>query len=144
MSRRVEGLTASLSPREGDDRQKAMSLSKLFITLGGAATSENVSEAKATIFLDVLSDLPGWAVEGGAMMWLRGQNLEASENPAFVPSPPQLRRVSRKAMEPVYREIGELRRLIKAKPYFEPGTVSKERIAQILEQNGYGPESTAA
>jgi hypothetical protein len=143
MQDRASKLTASLSPAEGDDRRKAVALSTLFLSLGGAPSTPAASEAKAMVYLDVLAKIPAWAVEAGAMMWMRGESLADGDNAAFVPNPPQLIRMARKAMEPTYREIAEMKRLASAKPYHQPSKLMKEQVDAVLEQHGFKAKTQA-
>lgn len=74
-------------------------------------------------FRIALDDLPAWAVEQAVKAWLRGE-VEGRSNVAFLPAPPQLRDLAKRAMAPVLAERRQLRTLLRAE-VVEPLRLSK-------------------
>jgi len=101
----------------------ATAVSKLLTVLAGERKSDLVEEARSEVYLDVLDDVPCWAVEAAARRWFRhdcgSDERGKAYNYTFPPDPGTLRKI---ALEDVYAlgaRIGTLQRIIDARPYVD-------------------------
>lgn len=93
----------------------ASDTSNAIITLLGTFPSTGGNDkARANGFRIALEDLPAWAIEEAVKRWLRGEDGEGSENYAFAPSPPQLRRLALRARALVELRLRNFHRLLQA------------------------------
>ena len=86
---------------EGGNPAAAMALvSKILIAYPSAQMTEAKAAAMSEAYLDALSDIPPWAIEGARKRWNRGEVSGLGDaNLAFAPSAPQLRLLAIEELE---------------------------------------------
>jgi len=101
----------------------ATAVSKLLVVLSGERKSDIAEEARSDVYLDVLDDVPCWAVEGAVRRWFRHECGSDERGKAYdykwAPDPGTLRKI---AMEEVYvvgARIGVMQRMIDAREYVD-------------------------
>lgn len=132
IEKRIEDIKSSVKPGATDARGRAQTVAMLFATLANDRLPENLAEARATAFLDAITDEPAWAVEAAARMWIRGEGLDTGENAAFVPKPAQLLRLCAKAKAKAWKQASDLQSLLGARLIEEAprggGNTERERV----------------
>jgi hypothetical protein len=101
----------------------ATAVSKLLTVLAGERKSDLVEEARSEVYLDVLDDVPCWAVEAGSRRWFmhdcgtdeRGKPYDYR----WTPDPGTLRRIAYGQMWPVHQRIRELEQVLSAQGYVD-------------------------
>ena len=85
---------------EGNPSAAMALVSKILIAYPSAQMTEAKAAAMSEAYLDALSDIPTWAIEGARKRWNRGEvsNL-GNANLAFAPSAPQLRLLAIEELE---------------------------------------------
>ena len=128
---RVRALGAALMPTPW--KSKAAAVTSLLLAFPAQAMSEAAAQIRAKAFEDALADLPGWSVERARLKWLRGE--VGDMNPAFAPSPPQLRALALEAMQPAAAQRYRLTRLLAAAEDGPPLSAEElARRADLVEQ----------
>jgi hypothetical protein len=98
-------------------------VSKLLAVLAGERKSDLVEEARSDVYLDVLDDVPCWAVEAAARAWFKHDagvdERGKSHNYVFAPDPGTLRKIALREVYTIGARIGTVQRLLDAKPYVD-------------------------
>lgn len=136
---RTDDLTRRLSPASGTDAERASIIAGLFASFPAQQLSERTAAARAASYLDMARAYPVWALRQAVKWWNTGEYASPTDNLAFAPSAPQLAKLIRLAMEPIYRERSECRDLLEAKEEVRPDPESKARIDKLLREAGFGP-----
>jgi len=129
----ARNLRSSLLPRPDEGQGVASAILGMLASFPAQQQSERAAEARMTAYLETLTQYPLWAVSKAISMWLGRVDESPGDNYAFPPSPPQLVRLVKLAMRPVYQRIHEYEALLAAKA--EPPTPSeeqRERVAQLV------------
>lgn len=127
MINHIEGLRSFLSetPAKSSaaETRIAAAVSKLLTVLAGERKSDLVEEARSEVYLDVLDDVPCWAVETAVRRWFRHDcGTDERGRPhdyKWAPDPGTLRKI---AIEDVYAlgaRIGKIQRVLDARTYID-------------------------
>lgn len=85
---------------EGNPSAAMAMVSKILIAYPSAQMTEAKAAAMSEAYLDALSDIPTWAIEGARRRWNRGEvSGLGNANLAFAPSAPQLRLLAIEELE---------------------------------------------
>lgn len=105
----------------------------MFAAFPAQNASDEVLEARMAHYLGVANQYPSWAVARAVKMWMNQEEGTSSDNYAFPPSPPQLSRLIKLAMRPVYLGIHRLEKLATAREEMAPPTAEQRaRVDEIL------------
>lgn len=113
--------------RPGSAPEIAAEIAILLAAFPSPNAGESSAELRGTAYLYALSGFPRWAVAEAVRMWLTGENREEGDRHSFAPSPPQLVRLARLAVQPAEREIARLSRMAEAVVDVEPSRLAKPR-----------------
>lgn len=98
-------------------------VSKLLAVLAGERKSDLVEEARSDVYLDVLDDVPCWAVEAGARAWFKHDAGVDERGKAhdykWAPDPGTLRQIALREVYAIGARISTVQRLLDAKPYVD-------------------------
>lgn len=99
----------------------ATAVSKLLTVLAGERKSDLVEEARSEVYLDVLDDVPCWAVEGAVRAWFR-HDCGADERGRphdykWAPDPGTLRDIAMRETHKLGTRIGSIQRILDAREY---------------------------
>lgn len=127
MRAHVDSLRSYLrqTPAESVDAETAVAtvVSKLLTVLAGEKKSELVEGARADVYLDVLDDVPCWAVEAAAKLWFRHDcGTDEQGKPfayQFPPDPGRLRKIALRQTYEMTGRIGKIQRLLDAREYVD-------------------------
>lgn len=101
----------------------ATAVSKLLTVLAGERKSDLVEEARGEVYLDVLDDVPSWAVEAAVRRWFKhdcGSDERGKPyNYVFAPDPGTLRKIAQEDVHALGARIGKLQRLLDAREYVD-------------------------
>lgn len=110
----------------------AAELLGLFAGFPMQAISEESAEARARHYLAAMSGFPIEAVRDAIGAWMRGDHARRFDNHAFPPSPPQLVRLARNALQPIVARIEWLETLARAEEVRPtPGADARARVAAM-------------
>ena len=123
---RMSALETDLEPASPDQIIKAVAM--LFNAAAQAPVSEETMRGRYRVFMEALSDLPGWAIHAAALKWIRG---EVKGEVRFAPSSGDLRRLAEAETMPHRVLIAKLRRVLIAGPLEQVVHTpeSRERVA---------------
>lgn len=113
ISRRIAELDAAMIPATRETALKAVTV--LLAASSASPMSDDQASAVMIGFAVALDDIPGWAIDVASRSWLRGEGLSPGDNPAFRPTPAQIRRLSLAALLPHRTERHRLRSLLDAR-----------------------------
>lgn len=98
-------------------------VSKLLAVLAGERKSDLVEEARSDVYLDVLDDVPCWAVESAARAWFKHDAGTDERGKAhdykWAPDPGTLRQIAMREVYAIGARISTVQRLLDAKPYVD-------------------------
>lgn len=114
------------------ERDVVANVVRLLVAFPAANMSPEAARARASIYVSVMADLPGWAIRIACDKWLRG---DAEGNLAFAPSPPQLRQLAEAQTLSHRAAIVKLRRVLDAVP-MEYRAPSEDRAAIAAKFGG--------
>ncbi len=101
----------------------ATAVSKLLTVLAGERKSDLVEEARSEVYLDVLEDVPWWAVDSAVKAWFKhdcGTDERGKPyNYVFAPDPGSLRKIALTFTYPIGARIGAIQRLLDAREYVD-------------------------
>lgn len=75
-------------------------------------TSDQAAQARASFYLEAVSDIAPWAIDAAIKRWVRG-DVE-NNNVDFAPSPGALRRLCESELAPFTAQITQIKRLLSA------------------------------
>jgi hypothetical protein len=113
------------TPERGTQFEKATfaAIAKLLLVKPAARTSAEAAEARQDVFMDVLEDIPCWAVDAAIRKWHRGDcgtdERGKPYNYDFAPEPHALRRLAMAEMYCVKRQIADLEPILQAVPFVD-------------------------
>jgi hypothetical protein len=101
----------------------ATAVSKLLTVLAGERKSDLVEEARSEVYLDVLDDVPCWAVESAVHRWFKHSCGSDERGRAYdyhwAPDPGTLRKIAQEDVTVLSARIGAIQRLIDAREYVD-------------------------
>ncbi len=101
----------------------ATAVSKLLMVLAGEKKSELAEEARSDVYLDVLDDVPCWAVEAAVRSWFKHDCGTDEKGRAhdykWAPDPGTLRRIAQREAFVISVRIGTLQRVLDAREYVD-------------------------
>ena len=107
----------------GAETRVATAVSKLLTVLGGERKSDLVEEARSDVYLDVLNDVPCWAVESAERLWFKHDcgtdERGKSHNYAFAPDPGMLRKIALREVYAIGARIVTIQRILDAREYVD-------------------------
>jgi len=114
----------------------ATAVSKLLTVLAGERKSDLVEEARSEVYLDVLDDVPCWAVESAVRRWFKhdcGTDERGKpHNYVFAPDPGTLRSIAQGEIRAIGARIGTLQRILDAREFVDcSGQIERGRKAMI-------------
>lgn len=105
------------------ESRTAVVVSKLMVVLAGERKSDIAEEARADVYLEVLDDVPCWAVESAARKWFRHEagNDERGRpyDYRWAPDPGALRRIAMFETFTLKARATEMQRAIDARPFVD-------------------------
>ena len=119
------GSLLSQTPANGVDFEKATfaAIAKMLLVKPAARTTEEAAEHRQDVFMDVLDDVPCWAVEAAIRLWHRGDCGKDERgkpfNYDFAPEPHALRKLALKEMYLLRQRMDALEPILKAIPYVD-------------------------
>jgi hypothetical protein len=134
MERRCAELEQAI--QGGPETQAFLAISRLLGFYANGQTSPEQTKLKATVYLDVLTDQPGWAVAEAVRRWFAG-NRASYPNVAsfeFAPSPALVRQAASEITKVASGQLVLLRRALAAKPIVETPPAEREAIGARLEE----------
>lgn len=101
----------------------ATAVSKLLTVLAGERKSDLVEEARSEVYLDVLEDVPCWAVENAVRAWFRHDcGTDERGRPhdyKWAPDPGTLRQIALIETYKLGARIGLIQRILDAREYID-------------------------
>ncbi len=101
----------------------ATAVSKLITILAGERKSDLVEEARSEVYLDVLDDVPCWAVEAATRAWFKHDagvdERGKAFNYVFAPDPGTLRKIAMREVYPIGARISAVQRILDAREYVD-------------------------
>ena len=98
-------------------------VSKLLTVLAGERRSDLVEEARSDVYLDVLDDVPCWAVESAVRAWFKHDCGTDERGKAhdykWAPDPGTLRKIALREVYAIGARIGTIQRVLDARPYVD-------------------------
>lgn len=113
------------TPENDTEYEKATfsAIAKMLLVKPAARTTEEAAEHRQDVFMDVLEDVPCWAVEAAIRHWHRGDCGKDERgkpyNYDFAPEPHALRKLALKEMYLLKQQISALEPILKAIPYVD-------------------------
>jgi hypothetical protein len=101
----------------------ATAVSKLLMVLAGERKTDLAEEARSDVYLEVLDDVPCWAVEGAVRSWFKHDcgtdDRGRAHDYKWSPDPGTLRKIALREVHALGARIGTIQRIIDAKPYVD-------------------------
>lgn len=101
----------------------ATAVSKLLTMLAGERKSDLVEEGRSDVYLDVLDDVPCWAVESAVRAWFKHDcgvdERGKAHNYVFAPDPGTLRKIAQREVYAIGARIGSIQRVLDARKYVD-------------------------
>lgn len=101
----------------------ATAVSKLITVLAGERKSDLVEEARSEVYLDVMEDVPCWAVESAVRRWFRhdcGTDERGKpHNYVFAPDPGTLRKIAQEELYGIGARMTKLQKVLEARQYVD-------------------------
>lgn len=101
----------------------ATAVSKLLTVLAGERKSDLVEEARSEVYLDVLEDVPCWAVESAVKSWFKHDagtdERGKSHDYKWAPDPGTLRKIAQREVYAIGARIGSMQRILEARKFID-------------------------
>lgn len=113
------------TPAESVEAESAVAtaVSKLIVVLAGEKKSDLADGARADVYLEVLDDVPWWAVEAAVKLWFRHDcGVDEKGRPhdyKWAPDPGTLRKIAIRQTYEIAGRIGKLERLLNARQFVD-------------------------
>jgi hypothetical protein len=113
------------TPEQGAEYEirVATAISKLLVVLAGERKSELAEEARSDVYLEVMSDVPCWAVEEAIRKWFKhdcGTDERGRQHDyKWAPDPGTLRQIAIRVAFELSARIGKLQRVLDAREYID-------------------------
>lgn len=105
------------------ETRTATAVAKLITVLAGERRSDLADDARTEVYLDVLDDVPCWAVEAAVRRWFKHDcgtdERGKAHNYVFAPDPGTLRKIAQEDVYALGARIGKLQRLLDAREYVD-------------------------
>lgn len=105
------------------ETRAATAVTKLIVVLAGEKKSDLSNDARNEVYLDVLEDVPCWAVEAAVKAWFRhdcGSDERGKPHDyKWAPDPGTLRVIAQQQAFAVSARIGKLQRVLDAREYVD-------------------------
>jgi hypothetical protein len=120
----VESLRERMRP--ASEREILEEFTRLMADHAQQPMSQATAKARAIGFVETLSDLPAWAIQGAAKRWRGG---EGEGNHSFAPNAAQIRPLAEMETLPTRTMIEKLRRLLVAVPLKHQPPMDRAKLA---------------
>jgi hypothetical protein len=101
----------------------ATAVSKLIAVLAGERKSELADEARSDVYLDVLDDVPCWAVESAVRRWFKhacgSDERGRPYDYRWTPDPGTLRKIAQEDVYALSVRVGAIQRILDARAYID-------------------------
>lgn len=101
----------------------ATAIAKLITVLAGERKSDLADEARSEVYMDVLDDVPCWAVEAAVRRWFKHDcgtdERGKAYNYVWAPDPGTLRKIAQGEVYALGARIGKIQRIIDAREYVD-------------------------
>lgn len=101
----------------------ATAVSKLLTVLSGERKSDLVEEARGDVYLDVLDDVPCWAVESAVRRWFRHDcgtdERGRAHDYRWAPDPGTLRKIAQEDVYAIGARLAKVQRVLDAREYID-------------------------
>jgi hypothetical protein len=101
----------------------AVAVSKLLTVLASERKSDLVEEARSDVYLDVLDDVPWWAVDAAVRAWFRHDCGTDERGRPFdykwAPDPGTLRKIALTLTHPIGARVRTMKRVLEAREYVD-------------------------
>jgi hypothetical protein len=101
----------------------ATAISKLLMVLAGERKSDLAEEGRSDVYLDVLDDVPCWAVESAVRSWFKHDcGTDERGRPhdyKWAPDPGTLRKIALREVYAIGGRIGTIQRVLDARQYVD-------------------------
>lgn len=114
------------APRE-DYPRLTKAIAEMMGSFGAGSSSEKAIVAK---WLQVVSDLPSWAILRACLQIEGGEAEGASLD--YRPSAPRLKAVAKEVMAPWLEELAQVRAVLSAKPLEPEDAEMRKRVGELL------------
>lgn len=105
------------------ETRTATAVTKLIVVLAGEKKSDLSNDARSEVYLEVLDDVPCWAVEAAVKAWFKHDcGTDERGRPhdyKWAPDPGTLRKIAQREAFTVSARIGKLQRVIDAREYVD-------------------------
>jgi hypothetical protein len=118
-------LLLSQTPETNQEHETrvATAVSKVLVVLAGERKSDLAEEARSEVYLDVLEDVPCWAVEAAVRLWFKHDCGTDERGRPFdyrwAPDPGTLRKIAQQQTAALSARIGQLQRVLQAVEYVD-------------------------
>lgn len=123
---------ARLAPASDNHRMTAVVLAKLLAAFPAPAQSDAPVEQRMDAYFEALHGIPAWAVDEARKAIIAGKVPDLSG--VWAPTPPQLAKVARMAMERDQRVLVDLERIAAAKQFEDIDQRASRRIADGFDR----------
>jgi hypothetical protein len=101
----------------------ATAIAKLVTVLAGERKSDLADEARSEVYMDVLDDVPCWAVEAAVRRWFKhdcgSDERGRAHDYRWAPDPGTLRKIAQQEAYALSTRIGQIQRVLEARPYVD-------------------------
>lgn len=101
----------------------ATAIAKLVTVLAGERKSDLADEARSEVYMDVLDDVPCWAVEAAVRRWFKhdcgSDERGKAHDYKWAPDPGTLRKIAQQEVYGLSDRIGQIQRVLEARPYVD-------------------------
>lgn len=108
---------------EGAETKVAASVAKLLTMLAGERKSDLVEQGRSEVYLDVLEDVPWWAVEAAVKRWFKHDCGTDERNKPYdykwAPDPGTLRKIALESVYAIGARIAKVQRVLDSRPYVD-------------------------
>lgn len=108
---------------EEAETKVAAAVSKLLTVLPGERKSDLVEQGRSEVYLDVLEDVPWWAVETAVKRWFKHDCGTDERGKPFdykwAPDPGTLRMIALESVYAVGARIAKVQKVLDARPYVD-------------------------
>jgi hypothetical protein len=130
--------------RSGPEAEILAHVGDLILEYATARMDDRQVAAKAGAYLDVLCDVPAWAVREAIIRWRRGPEGVDEQALDFAPRPHRLRAMAERIALVARGQAARLQRILDAEPEDEPSEAQREANQRKLEamlRDAAGPHS---
>jgi hypothetical protein len=116
------------------ETRTATAVAKLITVLAGERKSDLADEARSEVYMDVLDDVPCWAVEAAVRRWFKHDCGTDERGKAhdyrWAPDPGTLRAIAQQEVHKLGARIGQIQRILDAREFVDcTAQVERGRLA---------------